>query len=287
VRREAVVLGGAGNVARNIVSLGAACGLCAVVGDDLDGRSALDLVKELDIDPAGIVIDDSRPTTRKTRVVARGQQVVRFDRESEAALTRTAHAALALQIDRALPSCSASIAADYGKGVFGGSVGRKLGRSLCAAAPAYVDPKSDLAAFRGARLVKPNAAESQRLAGRPLRGAEDSALAATRIASRLPGADVVVTRGGEGMTVIPSGGVAIEVPTPRREVFDVQGAGDTAIAALALALQAGASLREAAVISNAASGAVVAKSGTATATPDELRDLLPAAIAAAEALDTR
>jgi D-beta-D-heptose 7-phosphate kinase/D-beta-D-heptose 1-phosphate adenosyltransferase len=145
-----------------------------------------------------------------------------------------------------------------------------------------VDPKQTVSPYRGAAVLKPNLREAEALSGVAIRGPADLERAAQRLRSQLGGGAVVMTRGAEGMTVFTGEGAGVDVGTVAREVFDVQGAGDTAIAALALALRAGGTLLEAAVIANAAAGVVVGKVGTATASVDEVRAILPAAIAVAE-----
>jgi D-beta-D-heptose 7-phosphate kinase/D-beta-D-heptose 1-phosphate adenosyltransferase len=150
-----------------------------------------------------------------------------------------------------------------------------------AALPVTVDPKVEIAPYRGAALLKPNLRETELLSGVTIRNRDDLSRAVARLRRRTGGAAVVVTRGPDGMTLFDDGSDGVDVPTAAREVFDVQGAGDTAIAALSLGLRAGASLLEAAVIANAASGVVVGKVGTATASADEVKALLPAALAAA------
>lgn len=282
VRRESQVLGGAGNVARNVVALGGGCAFCGVVGVDADGRLVADLFKDLGVDPSGLVTADDRPTTRKARVIARSQQVVRFDRESPDPVPASVGRALLRAVDAALASADGLILEDYGKGVLTRSVVTGImRRALAAKLPVAVDPKSQLGAFRGAALLKPTRREAEALSGVRIRDAESLARAAARLRRRIGGGDVVVTRGGEGMTVFEGDAPGVDVHTAAREVFDVQGAGDTTIAALALARCAGATLLEAAVLANAAAGHVVGQMGTATAGPEDVRRLLPAAIAAA------
>jgi len=282
VREETLVLGGAGNVARNIVALGGRVSFCAVVGDDAAGRHAADLLKHLGIDPAGLAVAEGRPTTRKTRVVARNQQVVRFDRETREPPSAASRRALLDAVEQALPASEGVVVADYGKGVLAPELAAEaMERFRARGAPVVVDPKAALEPWRGAALVKPNLREAELLSGVSVEGPEDLARAAGALHRQLDGADVVVTRGGDGMTLFEAGGAGIDVRTVARDVFDVQGAGDTAIAALALAQRAGASLFEAAVLANAAAGVVVGKVGTATASLQEVRALLPAAVAAA------
>jgi len=283
LRNESTVLGGAGNVVRNVVALGGRCRFCSVIGDDAAGARVLDLLKELGVDTGGAVIVEGRPTTRKSRVVARSQQVVRFDRETTEPIPPAAVRALLRALDAALPAVDAAVLEDYAKGLLNrGTIPQVMKRLRAAGVPAAVDPKHDLASYRGASLLKPNVRETEALTGIAIRDGQDLARAVARLRRKVGPADIVVTRGGEGMTCFADGDEhGVDVHTVAREVFDVQGAGDTTIAALELARAAGATLLEAAVVANAAAGVVVGKIGTATLSRDELRELLPAAIAAA------
>lgn len=291
VSRESVLLGGAGNVVRNIVALGGRCSFCSVVGDDADGDRVLELIEQLAVSTEAVVRAAGRPTTRKTRVVARSQQIVRFDRETRrpfadatceevfAALEGLAQAGAGRSSERPL---AGAVLEDYGKGLFTPSTIRRTMAILTQAGlPVSVDPKGELASYRGAALVKPNLREAQALTGIVVKNPDDMARLVRALRREVGDADVVVTCGGEGMSVFEGSQPGVDVGTARQQVYDVQGAGDTAIAALALAQRAGASLVQAAVIANAAAGAVVQKIGTATASPDEVRAILPAAIGAA------
>ncbi len=283
VRRESVALGGAANVVRNAVAMGARCVLCAAAGLDSGGDRLVDLLKDLGVDASGVVRVEGRPTTRKTRVEARSQQMVRFDRETEEPLPRAAVRELLRAIDGMLPRVDGVVLEDYGKGVLTpGLLRAAMRRFREAGLPVAVDPKHDLAPFRGATLVKPNLREVEQLTGMRVRAPGDLARAAAKLRKRLAGAALVVTRGADGMTIFEGDDDAgVDVPIARSEVFDVQGAGDTAIAALALVTLAGGTLHEAAVIANAAAAVVVAKVGTATASPGEIVGVLPEALAAA------
>lgn len=297
VARESRTLGGAGNVVRNLVALGARCRFCTVVGDDDDGRRVIDLLKELGVETAGVVVDPTRRTTRKTRVVARGQQMIRVDREDVHPVAGGVRAELEACVRAAAAGAAGLAFVDYGKGVLAPEPARALvavARAL--GVPSAVDPKGHLDAFEGVSLVKPNLSEARALLGlahaAPAAAPASEAKAAPTQAAahalalalvgRLPGADVALTLGALGMVICEAGGVPVTVPTAALDVYDVQGAGDTNLAALWLARLAGASAVDAATIANAASGVAVAKVGTAIATPGELRARLPDVVAAAD-----
>jgi len=288
VRRESQALGGAGNVVRNVVAMGAGCSFCAVVGEDAAGDHIVDLLKDLGVDPSGVVRDGGRPTTRKTRVEARAQQLLRYDRETDEPITGGAARRLLGAIEAALAAADGVVFEDYAKGVLARGVVRSVLRR-CKERGLFVavDPKHTVAPYRGASLVKPNLRELEALAGLRIRGPAELARAVAKLQRQLGGAAVVVTRGALGMSVFEPGKKAHDVPSAPFEVFDVQGAGDTAIAALALARLAGGSLQEAAVIANAAAGVVVGKVGTATASPDEVLAQLPRSLAAARGGEAR
>lgn len=288
VARESCALGGAGNVLRNLTALGARARLACVVGADDDGGRVVDLLKGLGVDASGVVVDETRRTTRKTRIVARDQQLIRADREDVHGLAGDVRVSLETTARAALRGADGVAFVDYGKGVCGGrdvSAGSGMieieaARSLVALAaelgvPAAVDPKAHLDGWVGVALVKPNALEAAALTG-----AGGPGELVDRLRERLPGADVALTLGAGGMIVAEAAREkpARTIPTARLDVYDVQGAGDTSLAALWLARLSGASLEEAAILANAASGVAVGKVGTATATPDEVRTQLPAVL---------
>ncbi len=282
VTRESMDLGGAGNVVRNVVALGASCRFCGIVGDDGAGQRVIDLLKDLGVDVAGVVQVAGRPTTRKTRVEARSQQMLRFDRETDEPIGADAARELLAAVRNALPGSDGVILEDYGKGLLQPNVRRGIMKEAARVGlPVTVDPKDHVASFKGADLVKPNQREVEALTGIRIRNRDDLLRAVARMRRSLGGADVVVTRGGDGMTIFEGSAEPRDVPIAQSEVYDVQGAGDTSIAALTLARLAGANLHQAAILANAAAGVVVGKLGTATASLDEIRALLPAAVAAA------
>ncbi|MDJ0788808.1 MAG: PfkB family carbohydrate kinase [Myxococcota bacterium] len=289
VHDDSVELGGAGNVVRNVVAMGAECAFVSVVGKDEAGDHVIALLEDLGVASEGILRAPERPTTRKTRIEARSQQLLRYDRETTEPVAREVARGMARAIDAALPGCHGVILEDYDKGVLPPAVVRDaIKRCNAAEVPVAVDPKQSVAPYKGASLFKPNQREVELLSGQAVDGDAALSRAVARIQRALPGADLVVTRGAEGMSLYEAGAPEpTAVPIARSEVFDIQGAGDTVIAALSLGRWAGGSLLEAAVLATAAAGVVVGKVGTATATPEEIRALLPAAVDAVRASGRR
>ncbi len=258
-------LGGAANVARNIVAVGAQAGLLAVLGEDDAGRSIEALVKKSTIRPH-LHTDATLATTVKLRVIGRRQQVVRIDFESvPEAEVLSAHldeyAAL-------LPDYDAVLLSDYGKGGLT-HIARMIEMARAAALPVLVDPKGDdYSRYAGATIVTPNRAELREVIG-SWKSETDLEARARKLRSDLRLDAVLLTRSEEGMTLF-SDAAPWSVPAQAREVFDVSGAGDTVIGVLAVMLAAGVSLRSAIEIANRAGGIVVGKLGTATVSYDEL-----------------
>ncbi len=272
VERESIMLGGAGNVARNLASLGAEVHVVGVVGEDGAAAELERLFERWKIDVGGLVRSPDRPTTEKTRILARAQQMVRYDRESEEPAEPELVEQLLAAVRRVAAQVDAAILQDYGKGVLSHDVTLEAMRIFRAASVrVFVDPKKlSWDAYRGAELVKPNLREAEDAAGMRVRDEEDIAALGRRLLDLCDGATVAITRGGEGITLFSREAGMRHVPTRPFAVADVAGAGDTAIAALALARLAGASWEEAAALANAAAGVVVGVPGTATISPDEL-----------------
>jgi D-beta-D-heptose 7-phosphate kinase/D-beta-D-heptose 1-phosphate adenosyltransferase len=271
------VPGGAANAAANAAALGGRVTLGGATGDDRAAGELAEAVRTAGVDPAGLVADPSRPTTAKLRVLARGQQVIRVDTESAAPLVGEPAGKLAAWAQRSVATAEAVLLSDYGKGVAGTELaGRVIAAATRAGRPVVVDPKGrDASRYRGATVVKPNLSELAELTGRPAESRDEVLAAGTLLAEELPGTVVLVTRGPEGMALFRSGGEPALLPAaPRRRVFDVTGAGDTAAAALALALAAGLTVELAARLANAAGGVSVGKVGTAVVTPAELAEAL-------------
>jgi D-beta-D-heptose 7-phosphate kinase/D-beta-D-heptose 1-phosphate adenosyltransferase len=276
VERESTMLGGAGNVARNLASLGARAELAAVVGEDDSARELHRLCARWKIDTSGIITEPSRPTSLKTRVIARAQQVVRYDRETEQPIGATSVEGLLDGLRTQALRLDGVIIEDYGKGLLTPEVMREA-MAIFAERDlrVFVDPKeSDWGAYGGAELVKPNLREAERLTGIRVRGDSDLERLGQEVLSLTRARTVAVTRGEAGMSLFSSEDGVQHVPTASRAVADVAGAGDTAIAALALARLCHASWVEAAELANAAAGFVVGVPGTATLTQQDLLDSL-------------
>jgi D-beta-D-heptose 7-phosphate kinase/D-beta-D-heptose 1-phosphate adenosyltransferase len=269
---EWAAAGGAANVAANIASLGGVVRLVGIAGGDSGFERLRGLLGEIgNIDLSGMVLDAARATTMKTRVVGHRQQIVRIDREDSDPVIAATEDALIARACAAMDASDVAIFSDYGKGVFSDRViSAALAHAQKTAKRVIVDPKRrDLSIYRGAAIISPNQAELSLATGKPCHSdleAEDAA----RIAHRVCGADILLTRSEKGMSYFPLEGEAIHLPTVAREVFDVSGAGDTVVAAIAIALAGGYPLVEAMKIANHAAGIVVGKLGAATVTPEEL-----------------
>lgn len=276
VRSHRTAPGGAGNVARNVAALGARCVLVGAVGNDPEGeRLRRDLAAE-SIDDAGVLVLDRRPTTHKLRIAAGDRQVVRLDREETGPLAEEGAARVRSACAEALADADAVILQDYGKGLLaGGTAEAVVARARARGVPVVADPKHDLARFRGVDLVKPNAAEAEALGQAVGAGPGLDRALLEKLREAIGGGEIVVTQGGAGMLALDAHGALFTVPTETRAVFDVQGAGDTTLAALALAKLARASLAEACIVANAAASVAVTKVGTAAVAADELRARLP------------
>lgn len=272
VDRQSDMPGGAANVARNVAAMGARAILLGVVGDD---AHASDLRVQIGASPeiaSELIIDASRPTTVKTRYVAEGQQVMRADRESRSELDADVEQRLLAAFVRALGEVSVVLLSDYAKGVLSISVTRVvIDTALKAGKIVIVDPKTrDFAKYRGATVIKPNRAELQVACGHPC-STQDEVVAGARLvlAQGICGA-LVVTRGKDGMSVIGSDDTTVHLRSAAQQVFDVSGAGDTAMAALALGIAAGGRIVDAAALANIAAGLAVGKRGTATVSTGEM-----------------
>ena len=289
---ESQVLGGAGNVATNLATLGATVVPFSVVGEDEEGRAIRSGLRASGMDTKGVAADRSRITTIKTRIVARHQQIVRVDRERREPLSRALEDRLVRAIKAALPRLEALVVSDYDKGVVTDSLAdRVLTECHRSGVPALVKPKtSRLFAYRGASLIVCNAREAGFFVTRSLDDDESVEHAGRALLAHFGCSAVVITRGSEGLDVFEDtspkrfhvaatsseisyarvGQAGVDRSAHGRQVFDVTGAGDTVLSVLALAVAARVPLREAAILANAGAGVVVGKLGTSTITPGEL-----------------
>ncbi len=277
VTREELLLGGSANVLRNIISLGGSCALCGIIGEDPMGDELLALMEKVGAPVEGL-IKGERPTTIKTRVVAQGQQVVRYDREKAGVPSRQTLESMLQYLTGHLADFDAVIVSDYAKGVVNEELMTQLHRLLKElrhssgrAIPLIVDPKPDnLHRFVGATVITPNNFEATRISGIDIRDEETLLAAARQIREEISCEAVLITRGEAGMALLEGDDSLVTIPTMAQEVYDVTGAGDTVAATLALGLAAGCSMTEAAVLANHAAGIVVGKIGTASVSCDEL-----------------
>ncbi len=270
------LLGGAANVAANIRALGDEPLLMGTVGQDDAARRLTDLLDEKGISSDYIVIDRSRPTSIKTRVIAHSQQVVRVDRETRANLHPEREKVFVDRLNRLLPTVNGVIISDYGKGVITKSlldatVGMCNERGLFVA----VDPKeTNFPNYRGVSMITPNHHEAGFAYGHKIVTEDDLLKVGVGLLEKLDARSMLITRGGKGMSLFSRDAEPTHIPTFARKVYDVTGAGDTVIATFVSSVCAGADLVEAAVLANAGAGHTVGEIGTATVTVEELKDEL-------------
>lgn len=266
-------LGGACNVAANVVSAGGKATCLGLVGEDVRAQQLSDLLAEAGIGTEGLVVDNSRPTTVKTRFVSGTHQVLRVDDESKAHASEDARKGLEGYLDVHLAEFDAVILSDYGKGVLVPDLIGKVTRMARAQGiPCLVDPKGlDFSKYRHATLITPNKAEAEGAAGRSIETPEDLREVATGLMEAADLESIVITLGPEGIFFKTRGGQQLILPTEARSVYDVTGAGDTVVAFLALSLGGGLELEEAVRLANLAAGIVVGRFGTANVTRQELK----------------
>jgi len=267
------LLGGAANVAANIRALGDEPILIGAVGDDPASEQLRGLLREKDISPDHLVIDNSRVTTIKTRVIAHSQQVVRADRETRHELSAPVEAQIISRVEKTIDGVSGMIVSDYGKGVITLSLLNRV-IELCRARKKFiaVDPKENrFNNYRLVSLITPNHHEAGFAYGRRIVNMEDLLEVGQGLLKRLEAAAILITRGPQGMSLFRQGHEPTHIPTFARKVYDVTGAGDTVIAVYVSAVAAGADGVEAAVMANAAAGLTVAEVGTASVTVEQLR----------------
>jgi len=272
VRRESVHLGGAANVLANLLSLGAHGSVVGVVGNDFGGERLREQLRQLNSgSDSGVIVDETRRSTTKTRIVAHSQLVVRADRESRAPVDGKVETQIVARLKEKLEEADAFVVSDYDKGVVTPAILREVLPFAYERVPVLIDPKlRNFNSYKPATLVTPNHLEALRVSDTEDHS-DDGLHNAARIIQQKLGCDaVLITRGDRGMMLLEAGREPVYVKTAAREVYDVTGAGDTVIAMLAAALASGATMVEAATLANHAAGIVVGKVGTATATAGEL-----------------
>jgi len=276
VKREDLRLGGAGNVINNLLSLGCQVHVASVLGGDDDGCLLRRRLEEKRVDTAGVLQAPGRTTSRKTRVLASNQQMLRIDRESCDAIAAEQEAQLITFIQEQMDSFDVVLISDYLKGVLTPKVlaatiaaGRKTG------IPVVVDPKgSDYGKYHGATLLTPNRKEAQLASQVEITDDASLLIAGNKLRAELDLDVLVLTRSEEGMSLFKRDGSQVHLPTEAREVFDVSGAGDTVLCLFGLGLACGLSLEDTAALANIAAGIVVAKVGTSTVIPSEMLEVV-------------
>ncbi len=276
VQSETLSLGGAANVFKNLKSLGGQADLCGVIGTDESGRSFLKELSTYRRNRGGIVMDAERPTTRKTRIIAHNQQIVRYDIEEPELLSPLIERKILRYVGSRLSEVTCLVISDYDKGVVTPSLMTHL-RALAVrhGVPVVVDPKvKHFEYYSDVTVVTPNHVEAYQAAGLRANSNHPINEVGPLLRKRLNCKAVLVTRGEQGMSLYEENQAHWHIPAMARQVYDVTGAGDTVVSTLALALSVGASIREAAVLANRAAGVVVGMLGTAGVTRPQLKEAL-------------
>ncbi|MBI5048355.1 MAG: D-glycero-beta-D-manno-heptose-7-phosphate kinase [Deltaproteobacteria bacterium] len=278
VNSESLMLGGAANVVNNIHSLGGKVLVCGIVGKDDMGKNLVHELRLKGILSDGVIVDENRPTSVKTRVIAHSQQVVRFDREKKDKIHVDTMKLIIDYAKEKISSVDTVVISDYAKGI----ISEELVEEVITIAkgkgkPVAIDPKvSHFDYYKYATIVTPNNDEASQASDVDI-VSDSSLLRAGEVLLNKLGSDaVLITRGEHGMSLFENNGSITHIPTVAKEVYDVSGAGDTVIGTVALAIASSASFKEAAVISNFAAGIVVGKVGTATVVPEELKGAMEA-----------
>ena len=269
-------LGGAANVAANLRELGCEVSLLSVIGADAAGQEIRTLLDKLGIGATWLVEDPSRPTTEKTRLMAHQQQMMRLDREHRLPLDKAMTKRVCEHAQALLPYVDGVVCSDYRKGMCTPDVLDPIfEQARKAGLPIIVDPKArDFSLYRGATVVKPNLMEVEQASGMGLEDEADIEEAAALLCRQSQAEALLVTRGKDGMSLFQPQQAPLHIPANARDVFDVTGAGDTAVAAFSMAVLSGLSFADAALLANTAAGIVVGKVGTGAVSPIELRAAL-------------
>jgi len=270
IAKESSVLGGAGNVINNLISLGATVNVASVVGDDEIAKELTIMLKSIGVKTEGLITQEGRKTSKKSRVIAANQQILRYDKESKETISSGSVEKIIKAIEKDLFVTDMIILSDYGKGV----ISETLAQEVIALAKkekikVLVDPKgTDYSKYRGAHMLTPNKKEASEATGVEIKDDESLEKALLSLKEQCALERSMITLSEDGIAIYD--GEVKRFPTVAQEVFDVTGAGDTVIASIAFALSAGLSIEETARFSNLAAGVVVGKVGSATVTLDEI-----------------
>jgi len=276
VTSESQLLGGAANVVNNIVSLEGNILVCGVVGDDEIGKKIVNDLKGLGIDINGVIIEKGRPATVKTRIVAQGQQIVRYDREDSSQINQDSTHRIISYLKRNLDSLDAVIFSDYGKGIISEQLIRDVLNLVRDSGKIIsVDPKvNNFPFYKDVTVITPNNIEASEASGIEIRDEETLLRAGEILLNRLACKLLLITLGEEGMMLFESSGETTHIRTCAKEVYDVTGAGDTVVSVLTMALTSGSTLKEASALANYAAGIVVGELGTAVVTKSKLLEVI-------------
>jgi D-beta-D-heptose 7-phosphate kinase/D-beta-D-heptose 1-phosphate adenosyltransferase len=278
VQKDSFMLGGCANVLNNIHAIGGKVYVAGVIGEDGVGKKFLSELRKKKIETKGIVVEKGRPTTLKTRIVAHGQQMVRFDREDRKAIPANSLNKILGYVEVLRDEIGAVVVSDYNKGVVSEELIRGINQIVQGTKIVVcLDPKqNNFSVYRGVHIITPNHHEVQKAAGVDSSRAVDIVKVSETVLRKYAFPAMLVTRGEEGMSLFENGKKIVHTYFAARakEVYDVTGAGDTVIGILALALAARADLKEATCLANIAAGIVVGKVGTATVSQEELIEAL-------------
>ncbi len=276
VQKESHALGGAGNVIHNLVAMGAKVTAIGTAGTGKAGQMIFEKLEDLGIETDGVISEPQRPTTRKTRVIASNQQVLRIDKEIKKNINADTLEKLGKIIESKISNASLVIISDYDKGL----VTRELVQKIVTLAEKYniltlADPKSlNFSKYERVSILTPNKKEASLAANMDIKTEKDLFDAGWKIMDQVKLERLLLTCGKDGMVLFEKGREPYTIESKARQVFDVSGAGDTVISLLGLGLATGGTFKQSASIANVAAGIVVAKIGTATASIDELKRAL-------------
>lgn len=278
VQKDSILLGGCANVLNNIYGMGGKVYVAGVIGSDNMGKKLLSELRKKKIETHGIVVEKGRPTTLKTRIVAHGQQMVRFDKESRRKIPPSSIDKILNYIKSLRKKIGAVVISDYNKGVVSGDLIQGI-KKIANHSGLYIclDPKqNNFSVYKGVHIITPNHHEVIRAAGNEITGTDDIQKISEFLLKKYSFPAMLVTRGEEGMSLFENGRKIVHTyfSAQAKEVYDVTGAGDTVIGMLALGLAAKANMKEATCLANLAAGIVVGKVGTATVSQNELIEAL-------------